>query len=75
MSTFRARLARAESSADLMHKPEFTAEEVAELFQLSPEVVWQAIWHGELRATILGHQICGIARADLLAWLRANSQE
>lgn len=73
MSTFRARRAHDESSEELIHKPELTIEEVAELFQLSPNTIRWAVLHGELRARVVGHDTCGIARVDLIAWLKANS--
>lgn len=73
MSTFRSREARAESSEELITKPELTVEEIVELFRFSPELVRHAVRVGELRARVIGHEICGIARGDLIAWLRARS--
>lgn len=74
MSDFRTRQARAESSDALIHKHELTVEEVAELFRFHPDVVRHAIWGGELPARTVGHEICGIARADLIAWLKARNE-
>jgi|tagenome__1003787_1003787.scaffolds.fasta_scaffold18306189_2 excisionase family DNA binding protein len=74
MSAFRAEQARAESSDELIHKHELTVEEVAELFQLPADVVRHAIWQGKLPARMLGKEICGIARTDLVAWLKARAE-
>ncbi|HEX5505862.1 MAG TPA: helix-turn-helix domain-containing protein [Thermomicrobiales bacterium] len=63
------RRAREETSAELMHKPELTVAEVAELFGMSSYVIHAAIYHHELPATLLGHDVICIKRADLLAWL------
>jgi hypothetical protein len=75
MGNFRAREARAESSEELITKPELTVEEIAELFRFSPELIRHAVRAGELRARIIGHEICGVARGDLIAWLRARRDE
>ncbi len=75
MSTHRAREAREGSWGTLIHRQELTVEEVAELFRFSPDLVRHAVWNGELRARILGHEICGIAGADRIAWLKARAKE
>ena len=75
MSDFRSRLARAESSDELIHRHELTVEEVAELFRFPPDLIRHAVRDGELRARMLGHEICGIARTDLVAWLKARSED
>jgi excisionase family DNA binding protein len=69
MTTLRERLARAETTDVLMHKSELTVEEVAELLGFSADMIRRAIRDGELHARIVGHQVCGIGRADLIAWL------
>ena len=74
MSAFRAEHARAESSEELIHKHELTVEEVAELFQLPADVIRHAIWSGELPAQMQGKEICGIARTDLVAWMKARNE-
>lgn len=75
MSTNRTREAHEESWEELIHQQELTVEEVAELFRFSPDLVRHAVWNGELHARVLGHEICGIARADLIAWLKARAAE
>ena len=75
MSTYRLREAREESWETLIHQQELTVEEVAELFRFSPDLVRHAVWNGELPARMLGHEICGIARADLIAWLKSRAEE
>jgi len=75
MSTHRVRKAREESWGTLIQRQELTVEEVAELFRFSPDLVRHAVWNGELTARMLGHEICGIARADLIAWLKARAEE
>ncbi len=66
---YRARQATEETSAELMTKPVLTVEEVSQLFGLSPYLIRYAVREGELPADVQGHDICGIKRQDLLAWL------
>ena len=66
---YRARQAAAETSDELMTKPVLTVEEVAQLFGLAPHVIRRAVREGELPTDVSGHDICGIRRQDLLAWL------
>ncbi len=66
---YRARQAAAETSDELMTKPVLTVEEVSQLFGLTPHVIRRAVREGELPADVRGHDICGIRRQDLLAWL------
>lgn len=61
--------ARLESSDELMHKQEFSVEEVVELFRISEHAVRSAVYDHELPALTAGHSIEAIRRADLLAWL------
>lgn len=61
--------ARGESSDALMHKQEFSVEEIAELFQISAYVVREAVFQHELPAARAGQNILGIKREDLLVWL------
>ena len=75
MGDLRSRLARAESSEELLHRHELTVEEVAELFRFPPDLIRHAVRDGELRARMLGHEIRGIARTDLVAWLKARSED
>ena len=74
-SSIRAQQAHAESSDELFHKQELTVEEVAELFPLPPDLIRHAVWSGELPARMNGKEISGIARTDLVAWLKARSAE
>jgi hypothetical protein len=54
---------------ELMQQEEYTAEEVATLFEISLPVVRHAAFTGELRARILNHHIIAIRRDDVLRWL------
>jgi excisionase family DNA binding protein len=66
---YRARRAATETSEVLMTKPVLTVEEVSRLFGLAPHVIRRAVREHELPAEVRGHDICGIRRQDLLAWL------
>ncbi len=66
---YRARHAAEETSQELMTKPVLTVEEVAQLFGLSPYVIRRAVYAHELPADVLGQDIRGIRRQDLLVWL------
>lgn len=64
------RIARLETSDELMHKQEFSVAEVAELFRISERVIRDAVYRHELPAVMAGHSIVAIPRAGLLAWLQ-----
>ena len=52
-----------------LHHDSYTLHEVANLLGMDLDVIRHAVQTGELAATKAGHEIVGIARADLLAWL------
>jgi excisionase family DNA binding protein len=70
--TFRGRQARHASSEQLMALQELRVEEAAQLFGLSPAVIRSAVFRHELPATMAGHTIVSIKRADLLKWVGAR---
>ena len=67
--TFRARRAAQTPSEQLMALQELRVEEAAQLFGISPHVIRSAIYRHELPATMAGHTIISIKRADLLKWV------
>ena len=75
MRQTKAERARHESSEELIHKAEFTVEEVAELYRISPDLVRHAIRNGHLPAQMAGHEIVSIGREDLIAWLATRSDD
>ena len=54
----------------LAAKDNFTVKEVSELLLISPDIVRQAVYQGEIKGTIMNHNITRIKRAALLDWLR-----
>ena len=75
MRQTKAEHARAESSEELIHKAEYTVEEVAELYRISPDLVRHAVRNGVLPARLAGHEILGIAREDVIAWAAQRADE
>ena len=61
---------RHESVYGLLQHERYTLEEVAELLGIGLAVVRHAAFTGELRAQIIGHDIIGLRRDDILAWLK-----
>jgi excisionase family DNA binding protein len=60
------------SPHELLLQDRYTPEEVAELLEISLDVVRHAAFTGELPAQIEGHDIISIRRDDVLTWLRAQ---
>lgn len=54
----------------LAAKELYTVKEVAELLLISPDMVRQAVYRGEIKGTIMSHNITRIKREALLEWLR-----
>ena len=67
--TYRARRAARTPSEQLMALQELRVEEAAQLFGMSPNVIRSAVYRHELPATMAGHTIVSIKRADLLKWI------
>ena len=58
-----------QSALELLHHERYTPQELAELLDMSVQFICQAAFRGELRAQIVGHDVVGIRREDMLAWL------
>ena len=54
---------------DLLHHELYRPEQVAELLTIAEDVIRHAVYSGDLPATVVGHDIVAIRRADLLRWL------
>jgi excisionase family DNA binding protein len=57
---------------ELLQQERYTPEEVAELLGIGVHIVQHAVFSGELRAQIVGHDIISLQRDDVLAWLEAR---
>lgn len=57
-------------TARLMTQESYTLSQLAELLQMQPYVLEEAIYRGELKAQLVGKDIVRIRRADALEWLR-----
>jgi cytidylate kinase len=53
----------------------YTLKEAAELLLLSPDMLIQAVYRGELKAANLNHRITRISREALADWLRRSTAE
>lgn len=61
---------QSEPPAELMLREHFTVDELAQLLELSPYVIREAVRNGQLQAFVVDHHIVDIRREDALAWLR-----
>ena len=62
-----------ESVYELLQQDEYTPEEVADLLGIDINVVRHAAFTGQLRAEIVGEDIVGIRREDVVEWFRDQS--
>ncbi len=61
-----------QSDFELLHKDHYTVEELAKLVDMDRHLIERAVFNGQLKARIEGHQIVSIAREDAIAWLRES---
>jgi excisionase family DNA binding protein len=65
-----------ESVYELLQRDHYTPEEVADLLGIGLDAVRHAAFTGDLRATIVEHDIIRLSRDDVVAWFaerdRAN---
>lgn len=54
---------------DLLHKEQYTPEEIAHLFGMDVSVIHQAAHRHELPAVFIGNDVATITRADLVRWM------
>lgn len=55
-----------------LREDQYTVQEVANLLGMSVDMIRHAVQAGELQAVRFEHDIVGIRREDLLAWLNAR---
>jgi hypothetical protein len=58
-----------QSVYELLQRERYTPEELAEVLGIGLDVVRHAAFTGELKAQIIGHDIIGLCRVDVLDWL------
>ena len=61
-----------QSIRELLQQDRYTPEEVSQLLGIGLDVIRHAAFAGTLRADIEGHDIIGLQRDDVLAWLRTR---
>ena len=57
---------------ELLQQDRYTPEGVSELLGIGLDVIRHAAFAGTLRADIEGHDIIGLRRDDVLAWLQTR---
>lgn len=62
--------AERKSLEEILHQSEYTPHELADLLEMSLYVIQSAVWNGQLKATVIGHDIVSIRRVDVLEWLK-----
>jgi hypothetical protein len=58
----------------LLHQDHYTPRELANLLEMSQDVIHHEVWNGHLKARQVGHQIIDIRREDALDWLRERHE-
>lgn len=64
--------AERKSLEEILHQSEYTPHELADLLEMSLYVIQSAVWNGQLKATVIGHDIVSIRRGDVLEWLKSR---
>jgi hypothetical protein len=59
-----------ESLWELMQHDHFTPKELGRLVGIEPAMICEAVFHGELQASVLNHHVVSISREDAIVWLR-----
>lgn len=54
---------------ELLHSEYYRPKELAELLELDLYVIQRAIYDGQLKASVVGHDIARIDREAVLRWL------
>lgn len=55
---------------ELLNQEHYTPAEAAEVLNMGQRTILSAAYGGELRATMVGHDIVSISRSDLVDWIR-----
>ncbi|HLU37331.1 MAG TPA: helix-turn-helix domain-containing protein [Thermomicrobiales bacterium] len=55
---------------ELLNQETYTVAEAAEVLNMAQRRILSAVYGGELKATMAGHDIVSISRSELVAWLR-----
>jgi excisionase family DNA binding protein len=63
-----------ESIYELLQHDEYTPEEVSRLLGIGVDQVRHAVFTGRLPATVVGEDIVGIRREDVVDWYMAHHQ-
>jgi hypothetical protein len=59
-----------ESPEELLHHDHYDPDELARLLEMDRYLIRHAVFSGDLKAYVVGHQIISIRREDVLQWLR-----
>jgi hypothetical protein len=60
---------------ELLHREGYTADELADLLDISPNHVKTAVFEARLHATVIDGHIVEITRHDALKWLADEARE
>lgn len=60
------------SPEDLLRQESYTPQELADLLEMTLYVIQSAVWNGQLKANVVGHDIVSIRREDVLQWLASR---
>jgi hypothetical protein len=61
--------AERKSPEEILRQAAYTPQELAELLEMTPYLIQSAVWRGQLKATVVGHDIVSNQREDVLRWL------
>ena len=59
---------------ELLHGDHYRPKELAELLELDIYVIQRAIYDEQLKASVIRHDVVGIARDEVLRWLDESGE-
>ena len=59
-----------QSVLERLRQEHFAPRELAEVLDIDVALIYQAAFHGALKARIVGHDVVDIERHDVITWLR-----
>ncbi len=62
-------------ASELLHSDHYRPKELAELLELDMYIIQRAVYDGQLKASVIGHDIVRIDREEVLRWLEDRGQQ
>ncbi len=72
--SYRPDQAQVHASYDRVDQESYSLKEAAELLWISPDVLRQAVYRGQLKVSVIDHKVSRISRSALLDWLHKRDE-